>query len=154
MTDPTANYPAELTQTQAAADTADETENSTGTLESAFAITSPSARLTQIEVGQRLDDFDLLVELGSGVFARVFLARQRSLQRLVAVKISANRGNEPQTLAQLDHDYIVRVFDQRILRDRDWRLLYMQYLPGGTLLDLVQAIRRAGAATRLRSGAA
>jgi len=144
MTDPTANYPAELTQTHAAADTADETENSTGTFESAFAITSPSARLTQIEVGQRLDDFDLLVELGSGVFARVFLARQRSLQRLVAVKISANRGNEPQTLAQLDHDYIVRVFDQRILRDRDWRLLYMQYLPGGTLLDLVQAIRRAG----------
>ena len=144
ITDPTANYPAELTQTQAAADTADETENSTGTPESAFAIISPSARLTQIEVGQRLDDFDLLVELGSGVFARVFLARQRSLQRLVAVKISANRGNEPQTLAQLDHDYIVRVFDQRILRDRDWRLLYMQYLPGGTLLNLVQAIRRAG----------
>jgi serine/threonine protein kinase len=144
MTDPTANYPAELTHTQALADTADETENSTGTLESAFAITSPSARLTQIEVGQRLDDFDLLVDLGSGVFARVFLARQRSLQRLVAVKISANRGNEPQTLAQLDHDYIVRVFDQRILRDRDWRLLYMQYLPGGTLLNLVQAIRRAG----------
>jgi serine/threonine protein kinase len=144
VTDPTANYPAELTQTQAAADTADETGNSTGTLESAFAIASPSARLTQIEVGQRLDDFDLLVELGSGVFARVFLARQQSLQRLVAVKISANRGSEPQTLAQLDHDYIVRVFDQRILPDRDWRLLYMQYLPGGTLLNLVQAIRRAG----------
>jgi eukaryotic-like serine/threonine-protein kinase len=144
MTDPTASYPAEFTQTQAAADTADETEISTGTLESAFAITSPSARLTQIEVGQQLDDFDLLIELGSGVFARVFLARQRSLQRLVAVKISANRGDEPQTLAQLEHDYIVRVFDQRILRDRDWRLLYMQYLPGGTLLNLVQAIRRAG----------
>ena len=144
MTDPTANYPAELTQTHAAADTADETENSTGTLGSAFAITSPSARLRQIEVGQSLDDFDLLIELGSGVFARVFLARQRSLQRLVAVKISANHGTEPQTLAQLDHDYIVRVFDQRILRDRDWLLLYMQYLPGGTLLNLVQAIRRAG----------
>jgi len=144
MSDPTADYPAELTQTQAAAETVDETANSTGTLESAFSITNPCDRLTQIEVGQRHDDFDLLVELGSGVFARVFLARQRSLQRLVAVKISENRGNEPQTLAQLDHDYIVRVFDQRILRDRDWRLLYMQYLPGGTLLDLVQAIRRAG----------
>ena len=108
------------------------------TFESAFA-GSPSAHFTQIEVGQRLDDFDLLIELGSGAFARVFLARQLSLQQLVAVKISANRGNEPQTLAQLDHDYIVRVFDQRILPDRDWRLLYMQYLPGGTLLDLVQA---------------
>jgi hypothetical protein len=33
MTDPTANYPAELTQTQAAADIADETQISTGTLE-------------------------------------------------------------------------------------------------------------------------
>jgi len=144
MTDPTANYPAELTQSQTAADTADETDASTGTVEPAFAKTSPSALITQIEVGQRLDDFDLLVELGSGQFARVFLSRQRSMQRLVAVKISANRGNEPQTLAQLDHDYIVRVFDQRILGDRDWRLLYMQYLPGGTLLNLVQAIRRAG----------
>jgi serine/threonine protein kinase len=144
MRDPTGNYPAELTQTQTAADTTDEIENATGIPSSEFAITSPSARLSQIEVGQRLDDFDLLVELGSGVFARVFLARQRSMQRLVAVKVSANHGNEPQTLAQLDHDYIVRVFDQRILRDQGLRLLYMQYLPGGTLLNLVQASRRAG----------
>ncbi len=33
------------------------------------------------------------------------------MQRLVAVKISHDHGTEPQTLAQLDHDYIVRVFD-------------------------------------------
>ena len=143
MTDPTADYPAEFTRTQAPTDTADGTAIRTGSFEPSFAAVSPSTRLAQIDVGQRLDDFDLLIELGSGAFARVFLARQRSLQRLVAVKISANRGYEPQTLAQLDHDYIVRVFDQRILRDRDWRLLYMQYLPGGTLLDLVQAIHRA-----------
>jgi eukaryotic-like serine/threonine-protein kinase len=144
MNDPTANNPAGPIRTRAAADTTDETEISTGTLEAAFAITSPPARLTQIEAGQRLDDFDLLVELGSGAFARVFLARQLSLQRLVAVKISASLDNEPQTLAQLDHDYIVRVFDQRIIPDRKWRLLYMEYLPGGTLLDLAHAIRGAG----------
>src|SRR5262249_13315507 len=71
--------------------------------------------LDRIEIGQRIDDFDLLTSLGSGAFARVFLARQRSLQRLVAVKISSDHGTEPQTLAQLDHDYIVRVFDQRLL---------------------------------------
>ena len=59
MTDPTANYPAELTQTQAAADTADETENSTGTLEPAVATTSPSSPHPQTEVGQRLHHFDL-----------------------------------------------------------------------------------------------
>ncbi|MET8877755.1 hypothetical protein ABZW16_38080, partial [Nocardia sp. NPDC004604] len=105
--------------------------------------------LDQIQIGQRIDDFDLLTGLGSGAFARVFLARQRSLQRLVAVKISADHGTEPQTLAQLDHDYIVRVFDQRLLGSEDardpamrrLRLLYMQFLPGGTLLGVLRWLR-------------
>ncbi len=74
--------------------------------------------LDDLEVGQRIDDFDLVTGLGRGAFARVFLARQRSLQRMVAVKISLDHGTEPQTLAQFDHDYIVRVFDQRLLGPR------------------------------------
>lgn len=94
-----------------------------------------------VHAGQRIDDFDLLTLLGSGAFGRVFLARQRSMQRLVAVKITRNRGSEAQTLAQLDHDYIVRVFDQRILPDRGLRLLYMQYMPGGTLLRVLNNVR-------------
>ncbi|MGA5463158.1 serine/threonine-protein kinase [Mycobacterium sp. NPDC050041] len=141
MTDPTADYPGELSRTRATPFAGDATEAGTATFGSTSTL-GPCTHFTDIEVGQRLDDFDLLIELGSGAFARVFLARQMSLQRLVAVKISENLGHEPQTLAQLDHDYIVRVFDQRILRDRDWRLLYMQYLPGGTLLDLVEAVHR------------
>ncbi|MDV7356488.1 serine/threonine-protein kinase [Rhodococcus oxybenzonivorans] len=106
-------------------------------------ITRPPTRetLDDVEVGQQVDDFDLLMGLGSGAFGRVFLARQRSMQRLVAVKISHDHGNEPQTLAQLDHDYIVRVFDQRLLEDRKLRLLYMQYLPGGTLLRVLRRVR-------------
>src|SRR5690606_603406 len=40
--------------------------------------------LDHIHVGRRVGDFDLLNGLGSGAFARVFLARQRSMQRLVA----------------------------------------------------------------------
>ena len=136
MTDPTANDPPEFAQTQAVTDTGEVSEVRTGAFQPTFDDISPSAPLSQIEVGQRLDDFDLLTELGSGAFARVFLARQLSLQRLVAVKISENHGHEAQTLAQLDHDYIVRIFDQRTLPDQNWRLLYMQYLPGGTLLDL------------------
>lgn len=116
--------------------------------------TTPSATgdgvqavLDDIEIGSRVGDFDLLTELGSGAFARVFLARQRSMQRMVAVKISADRGTEPQTLAQLDHDYIVRVFDQRLLdtdidrSERRLRLLYMQFLPGGTLLNVLRWVR-------------
>ncbi|WP_072686832.1 serine/threonine-protein kinase [Rhodococcus marinonascens] len=101
----------------------------------------PSADLDDVEVGQQVDDFDLLMGLGSGAFGRVFLARQRSMQRLVAVKISRDHGNEPQTLARLDHNYIVRVFDQRLLEDRKLRLLYMQYLPGGTLLRVLRRVR-------------
>lgn len=97
--------------------------------------------LDDVEVGSCIDDFDLLMSLGTGAFGRVFLARQKSMQRLVAVKISRDHGNEPQTLARLDHDYIVRVFDQRILPEQQLRLLYMQYLPGGTLLRVLQRIR-------------
>ena len=42
-----------------------------------------------------------LVKLGKGAFASVFLARQVSMQRLVALKASADKGDEPQMLAQL-----------------------------------------------------
>ncbi|MGW0640584.1 serine/threonine-protein kinase [Nocardia salmonicida] len=109
--------------------------------------------LDRFEVGARIGDFELLTELGSGAFARVFLARQRSMQRLVAVKISADSGTEPQTLAQLDHDYIVRVFDQLVLDPPDdgsprLRLLYMQFLPGGTLLGLLRWVRATPPAER------
>ncbi|MGW4713665.1 serine/threonine-protein kinase [Nocardia sp. NPDC004260] len=106
-------------------------------------IARPSAQvaLDAIDVGDRVDDFDLLMRIGVGAFAQVYLARQQSMQRLVAVKISHNHGNEPQTLAQLDHEYIVRIFDQRLIADGELKLLYMQYLPGGTLLDVLRLSR-------------
>jgi hypothetical protein len=74
---------------------------------SVFAARAP----VEVAPGDRLDDFDLLALLGEGQFAKVFLARQRSMQRLVALKVSAARGAEAQTLAQLDHPHIVRVYD-------------------------------------------
>ena len=64
------------------------------------------------------------------------------MQRLVALKVSSDRGFEPQTLAQLDHPHIVRVFDQRQLPERQLRLLYMQYIPGGTLQSVNDHARR------------
>ncbi|MEM8678967.1 MAG: serine/threonine-protein kinase, partial [Planctomycetota bacterium] len=94
-----------------------------------------------VEVGETLEDFELLSELGKGAFAKVFLARQQSMHRLVAVKVSADRGTEPQTLAQLDHPHIVRVYDQRCVDDRDLRLLYMQYVPGGTLQEVLARVK-------------
>lgn len=97
---------------------------------------------SELSAGDRIDDFDLLARLGQGAFASVFLARQNSMQRLVALKVSADRGAEPQTLAQLDHDQIVRVYDQRQLADRGLRLMYMQYLAGGTLQQVVNQVRQ------------
>lgn len=102
----------------------------------------PGTAWKHIAAGQRLGDFDLLLELGQGSFARVFFARQRSMQRLVAVKVSSDCGTEGATLAQLDHDHIVRVYDQQLIPEQNLRLLYMQYLPGGTLADVIRRLRQ------------
>jgi eukaryotic-like serine/threonine-protein kinase len=112
---------------------------------------SGQTRLEEIDAGQQIDDFDLLTRLGRGAFATVFLARQQSMQRIVAVKISADRGNEPQMMALLDHPHIVRVFDQRQVPDRKLRLLYMQYIPGGTLQPVVEKVKKTPAASRTGS---
>jgi hypothetical protein len=102
------------------------------------------------EPGQTVDDFQLLTELGHGAFAQVFLARQISMERLVALKISKHTGSEPQTLAQLDHSHVVRVFDQRVSGDPPARLLYMEVVPGGTLFDVAKRVR--GTPQKQRSG--
>ncbi len=102
--------------------------------------TTPFANL---QPGDTLDDFQLLSPLGSGAFARVFLARQKSMERLVALKISTHAGSEPQTLAQLDHPHIVRVYDQRQTTDPPAKLLYMEVVSGGTLQDVVAKARHA-----------
>jgi serine/threonine protein kinase len=106
-------------------------------------------RIEGFAAGQRIDDFDLMVELGKGAFATVFLARQISMQRIVALKISADKGTEPQTLASLDHPNIIRVYDQRtITGNQKIRVLYMQFAPGGTLADVVRYVRGTPAASR------
>jgi eukaryotic-like serine/threonine-protein kinase len=107
-----------------------------------------SRRIEGFAVGQKLDDFDLLVELGKGAFGSVFLARQISMKRLVALKLSADKGNEPQTLATLEHPNIIRVYDQRTLPGQRVRLLYMQFAPGGTLAEVVKAVKATPAAAR------
>jgi serine/threonine protein kinase len=104
---------------------------------------SLSPPLPTFQVGTQIDDFQLLTQLGQGAFAQVFLARQVSMERLVALKISAHQGSEPQTLAQLDHGNIVRVFDQRVAAEPEARLLYMEVVPGGTLQEVVPRVRAA-----------
>ena len=101
----------------------------------------------EFQEGDQVDDFELIMRLGRGTFAQVFLARQKSLERIVALKISAPQGHEPQTLAQLNHENLVRVFDQRITVDPPLRLLYMEVVPGGTLREVVQRVQTGHSAT-------
>jgi serine/threonine protein kinase len=93
-----------------------------------------------LSAGERLGDFLILHLLGSGAFARVYLARQMSLDRLVALKVSANWGNEARTLATLEHDHIVQVFSETVLPECNLRMLCMQYVPGLTLQRLIAAL--------------
>lgn len=98
-------------------------------------------RPIDLKEGDQIDDFQLLSRLGQGAFGAVYLARQRSISRLVALKVSADRGQEARTLAQLDHPNIVRVYDQRRLPEQKLRLVYMQLAPGGTLAEVIARIR-------------
>ena len=92
----------------------------------------------ELPLGGVVDDFQIISLLGQGAFARVYLARQISMQRLVALKVSNFGSEEPQALSQLDHPNIVRVYDQRHIDQPAASLLYMQYLPGGSLADIIR----------------
>ncbi|MFT3881169.1 MAG: serine/threonine-protein kinase [Gemmatales bacterium] len=107
--------------------------------------------IPELKVGDRIDDFELVRELGKGGFATVYLARQVSLGRQVALKVGPNKGHEAQTMASLEHDHIVHVFSETVIAARQARLLCMQYVAGATLADvgkqLTPEIRAGGTGT-------
>lgn len=111
-------------------------------LEATSTMSMSGDRLSEtFQTGEQVDDFYLMSALGAGAFGSVFLARQISMQRMVALKISSDKGEEAQTLARLDHPHIVRVYDQHRLPDQNLRLLYMQFAPGGTLQSVIKTGR-------------
>jgi serine/threonine protein kinase len=90
--------------------------------------------------GANVDDFEVVRLLGRGAFGHVYLARQISLDRLVALKVSANRGSEGRTMARLEHQHIVQVFSETVDRDFNQRLLCMQLVPGIGLDKLINVL--------------
>jgi len=103
--------------------------------------------LDDLSPGARIDDFEIIHLLGRGSFGAVYLARQLSLDRHVALKITAWQGGEGRKMARLEHENIVQVFSETMV-DRETRLLCMQYVAGATLQELLDELAGMPAAER------
>lgn len=99
------------------------------------------SREFDLEPGQTIDDFEVIEVLGRGAFGVVYLARQLSLDRRVALKVTANRGSEGRTMARLEHANIVQVFSETVDATGRRRLLCMQLAPGASLESVIQALK-------------
>jgi len=96
--------------------------------------------------GQHIPGYRIVRKLGSGAMATVFLARQLSLDRLVAIKILPKKfsGNdkfierfykEGRSAAQLNHPNIVGAYD--VGRAGEHHYFVMEYVDGPTIHDRI-----------------
>lgn len=106
-----------------------------------------------LPVGSQLADFEIIRPLAEGGMGRVYLARQLSLDRLVALKVSSRDlainlaakerfVNEGKVLAKFKNPYVVPVIAQG--EANGILFLVMEYVEGVTLADLLNAISTAG----------
>ncbi len=93
------------------------------------------------EVGSHLFGFRLRGELGRGAYARVFLAEQVGLAgRPVVLKVSAIDGDEPQTLAQLQHTHIVPIYSAHEDAEAGLRAVCMPFFGGASLSAVLEKL--------------
>ena len=96
------------------------------------------------QLPRRFGEYDLLEEVGRGGMGVVFKARQRSLDRIVALKIiRAGEGSsdgdrerfrqEALTLARLQHPNIVQIYDWGVAGEQHF--LSLEFVVGSSLAD-------------------
>jgi serine/threonine protein kinase len=105
----------------------------------------------ELKVGDRLGDFEIVEVAGAGGMGVVYKARQKSLDRVVALKVIRDEiASEPEfrerflreakLAASVDHPHVVTVYD---VGDADGRLyLVMQWIDGSDLRQLLDASGR------------
>lgn len=100
-----------------------------------------------LEPGQRLFEYEIVRVLGQGGFATVYEAKDRMLDRRVAIKQlslekTKNEKNvkrfiqEARIVAALEHPNVVTIYGLRIQNERIYMIL--EYLPGGSLQDFIE----------------
>lgn len=103
-------------------------------------------------IGQRLGDFEILKMIGQGGMGAVFLARQVSLDREVAVKVISSVGGsqakdldrfkrESKVLAKITHPNIVPIYE--IGQHGPYSYFAMEYVKGISLDKILSGIRNA-----------
>ena len=90
--------------------------------------------------GEVIGNFELIDVLGSGSFAKVYLARDSAMgNREVALKVSLDNHLEWLTLARLQHTHIVPVYShcRAMFEDREYDLICMPFYGSVTLKTLI-----------------
>ncbi len=111
-----------------------------------------SQKPTTPAVGRQLGDYELISRIGEGGMGVVYLARQRSLGRLVALKVlrSEYSGNtkmlarfqrEMRVLGTCEHPHIVKLLDAGVFDD-GCRYFTMEFVPGCDLEQVFQELAR------------
>ncbi len=107
-----------------------------------------SESLEDLRPAQQIPGYQMLSRLGAGAMARVFLAKQLSLDRLVAIKVLPRQFSElpeyverfyreGQAAAKLNHANIVQAFD--VGEAGGYHYFVMEYVEGKTLYDDLDA---------------
>ncbi len=92
-------------------------------------------------VGEMWGEFELLGVLGTGAFAKVYLAKQHGLAgRLVALKLTFRKTHESHWLATLQHSAIVPIYSTHCA-DKVYGIC-MPFLGNTTLADLLHETPR------------
>lgn len=94
--------------------------------------------------------YEIIQQIGVGGMAKVYKAKDRLLDRFVAIKVLKEQyaeddeflkkfNNEAQSAAKLNHINIVNVYDigQDLLEGRKIYYIVMEYVEGETLKDLI-----------------
>lgn len=95
------------------------------------------------DIGSEFLGFEILSQIGAGAFAKVFLARQRSLgDRLVVLKITTESAGEARVLSQLLHTNVVPIYSVHYAAGLS--VVCMPFLGTTTLADVLREVRSRG----------